>query len=114
METKNYKIGSVKMTMETNGFPKGLILKRELTVREARYILYTLLGINILTLDDCDDTGHYKEENETYRDSVTRWLRGEMDDEAIADFAYDCSDEQLGLMNMIPILAYLKKKGIID
>ena len=28
LHMKNYNIGKIKMTMETNGFPKGLILNR--------------------------------------------------------------------------------------
>lgn len=42
---KKYNIGVVKMTMETNGFPKGFILKRKPTIREAMYILENLLLI---------------------------------------------------------------------
>lgn len=98
--------------MESNGFPKGFILKRDLTVRECRYILYSLLGINIATKDDLDDE-EYREQNEEYVQTVNAWLRGETDDSAIIEFAFDCSDEPLGLMNMLPIVAYLQKKGII-
>lgn len=98
--------------MESNGFPKGFILKRDLTVRECRYILYSLLGINIATKDDLDDE-EYREQNEEYVQTVNAWLRGETDDSVIIEFAFDCSDEPLGLMNMLPIVAYLQKKGII-
>ena len=114
METKNYKIGSVKMTMETNGFPKGFILKRDLNLREAKHILRDLLGIELRTIEDCYDNEEYQDQNKEYLDTVNRWLKGELEDDSIADFAFDCSDEQLGLKNMIPIVAYLKKKGIID
>lgn len=112
MNTKIYSIGKVKLTMESNGFPKGFILKRDLTVRECRYILYSLLGINIATKDDLDDE-EYREQNEEYVQTVNAWLRGETDDSAIIEFAFDCSDEPLRLMNMLPIVAYLQKKGII-
>ncbi len=112
MNTKTYNIGKVKLTMESNGFPKGFILKRDLNVRECRYILYTLLGINIATKEDLDKE-EYQEQNEEYVQTVNAWLRGETDDSAIMEFAFDCSDEPLGLMNMLPIVAYLQKKGII-
>lgn len=112
MNTKIYSIGKVKLTMESNGFPKGFILKRDLTVRECRYILYSLLGINIATKDDLDDE-EYREQNEEYVQTVNAWLRGETDDSAIIEFAFDCSDEPLGLMNTLPKVAYLQKKGII-
>lgn len=113
MKTKIFNIGKVKLTMESNGFPKGFILKRALTVRECRYILYSLLGINIATKNDFDDAEEYREQNEEYVQTVNAWLRGETDDSAIMEFAFDCSDEQLGLMNMLPIVAYLQKKGLI-
>lgn len=107
-------IGTVKMTMETNGFPKGLILKRELTLRECKYILFQLLGIELQTREDFEFYEEYKDAMNNYRETVNAWLKGEADDDSIAEFAFDCSDEQLGLMNMIPIVAYLKKKGVID
>ena len=59
LHMKNYNIGKIKMTMETNGFPKGLILNRELTIRECRYILKTLLGINISIKEDFYDIEEY-------------------------------------------------------
>ena len=34
-------------------------------------------------------------------------------DEVISEYAYDCSNDQLGLINMIPITQYLIKKGVI-
>lgn len=49
MNNKRYNIGTVGMTMETNGFPKGLILKRDLTLRECKHILGNLLGIELFT-----------------------------------------------------------------
>lgn len=111
---KKYNLGTVKVEMEANGFPKGLILKRELTIRECRYILRNLLGIEIQTKEDCYDAEEYKEYNEEIKHNVNEWLKGDFDDYAIMEFAYDCSDESIGIMNLIPILFYLKKIGVID
>ena len=111
---KNYNIGKVKINMETNGFPKGLILNRELTIRECRYILNTLLGINICTKEDMYDTEEYNEYNIELQENVNKWLVGDRDDSTIMSYAYDCSDEPIGIMNLIPILVYLKKKNVID
>ncbi len=112
MKTKTFDIGKVKLIMEANGFPKGFILKRDLNIRECRYILYSLLGINIATKEDLDNE-EYQEQNDEYVQTVNAWLRGETDDSAIMEFAFDYSDEPLGLMNMLPIVAYLQKKDII-
>lgn len=111
---KKYNLGTVKMTMETNGFPKGLILKRELTLRECKYILDRLLGIDLQTRECFYDDEEYQNQMHEYKETVNAWLKGEADDAAIAEFMYDCQYEQLGLMNMIPIVSYLKKKGIIE
>ena len=110
---KNFNIGTVKMTMESNGFPKGLILKRDLTLRECKHILGNLLGIELSTREDCYDNEEYQDKMDEYRDTVNAWLRGDADDSAIMGFAFDCTDEPIGIMNLIPIICYLKKKGII-
>ncbi len=101
------------MDMENNGFPCGLILNRKVTVREARYIMFNLLGINIWVREDCETNEEYKEYNDELTNVVNSWLVGEYDDNILMDYAGDCSDEELGLKNMIPILNYLKKKNII-
>lgn len=111
---KKFNLGTIKMDMENNGFPKGIILNRKVTVREARYIMFNLLGINIWVREDCETDEEYKEYNKELTSVVNSWLIGEYDDNILMDYASDCSDEQLGLMNMIPILCYLKKKNIID
>ncbi len=111
---KKFNLGTIKVDMENNGFPKGLILKRDVTVREARYIMFNLLGINIWVREDCETNEEYKEYNDALTSVVNSWLIGEYDDYALMEYAGDCADEQLGLMNMIPILNYLKKKSVID
>lgn len=111
---KKFDIGNVIMQIHSNGFPKGFILKRELNIRECRYILKNLLGIEVITKEDCYDAEEYKEINEEIKYKVNGWLNGDLDDDAIMEFAYDCSDEQIGIMNLIPIIVYLKKKDIIN
>lgn len=110
---KKFNIGTVKIMMETNGFPKGFILKRDLTLRECKHILGNLLGIELFTHEDFYDNEEYRYKMDEYRDTVNAWLRGDADDSAIMEFAFDCSDEPIGIMNLIPIICYLSKKGII-
>lgn len=110
---KKYNLGTIKMEMETNGFPKGFILKRYLTVKECRYIMKNLLGIEIQTKEECYDTEEYREYNQELVSVVNKWLTGDYDDDYIMDYAGDCSDEQIGVFNLIPIITYLQKKEII-
>ncbi len=111
---KNYNLGKIKVNMETNGFPKGLILNRDLSIRECRHIMYSLLGININTKEDMYDAEEYRDYNNILKDDVNKWLAGNLDDSRIMEYAYDCADEPIGIMNLITILSYLKKKNIID
>lgn len=111
---KYFNLGKVKVTMERNGFPKGLVLKRNLSTTECRVVLSSYLGIRIGGREEFYDNEEYKDFKKEYTDTVNAWLRGEVEDDSIMEFAGDCSDEQLGLMNMIPILSYLKRKEIID
>lgn len=111
---KTFNIGKVFLEMHDNGFPKGFILKRDLTYKECSYILKNLLGIWHTTKEDCSDEEDWKYWRNTIIDDVNKWLRGERDDSAIREFASDCMDEDLGLMNLIPIICYLKKKKIIE
>lgn len=112
---KKFNIGTIKMKMNSNGFPKGFILKRELTLRECRYILKTLLGIDINDADCFVDKYEYKSYNVTLKQDVNDWLQGELEDDYIMmEYADDCGDEPIGIMNLVPLICYLKKKDIID
>jgi len=112
---KRFDIGFVKMNMETNGFPKGLILKRELNLRECKYIMTKLLGIVINDRDCFEDKWEYDEYNNGLVSDVNKWLKGDIyDDYFMQEYGGDCADEAIGIMNLIPILSYLKKNNIID
>ena len=63
---------------------------------------------------DCFDSNEeYKEYNNDVCDTVNDWLIGNCDDDSIMEYAYDCSDEPIGIMNLIPIINYLKKLDIL-
>lgn len=114
MKTKKFDIGAVKIEMQSNGFAKGLILKRDVSLRECKHIMRNLLGIDINDRDCFNELWEYEEFNENLVIDVNKWLRGDCEDHILmADYAYD-SYEPLGCMNLVPIIAYLKSKGIID
>ena len=111
---KKFNVGTVVMEIPKGDYiPKGLVLKRELTIRECRYIMRNLLMIEINSEEDCYDSEEYKEYNSELQKVVNDWLRGEAEDFSIMEYAYDCYGESIGVMNLIPILMYLKKREII-
>lgn len=112
-KSKTYKIGEIKLKISSNGYPCGFFLKRRLSLRECKYILNNLLGIVVNTRDCFYDKEEYDDYNQELEDSVNEWLNGNLEDESIAEFAEDCSDDQLGIFNMFPIAAYLLKINAI-
>ena len=78
------------MTLYNNRTIKGLQLKRELTLREVKYIMGRLLGFNIFSRDDFETAKAYRRYNDQLLHDVTVWLH----DDAV--------------------IVYLKKKQIID
>ena len=112
MKMKTYSFKPITCEMGNN-FPKGLILKRDVTTHEARYIMIRCFGIAINTIEDCYDEEEYREYNANLTTCVNKWLKGDVDDSAIMDYAYDYSNEQLGLFNLLIVLTYLERRDII-
>ena len=46
-------------------------------------------------------------------ETLNEWLIGEADDDSIMEYAYDRSDEPLGLFNLLPLIIYLKKINVL-
>lgn len=96
-----------------NGFAHGFKTKRKATIREARYVLKNIFGIDINNQSDMFSVEDYKDYNNDLVNDFNNWLNGESDDSAIMSYAYDCSDESLGLFNAFKLAEYLQKRGII-
>ena len=59
---KKFNVGTVVMELQKGDtVPKGLVLKRELNIRECRHIMKNLLMIDINAEEDCFDSEEYKE-----------------------------------------------------
>ena len=112
-KSKTYKIGEIKLKISSNGYPCGFFLKRRLNLRECKYILNNLLGINLAIRDCFYDKEEYGDYNQEIEDTVNEWLNGNLEDESIAEFEADCYPGQLGIFNMFPIAAYLLKINAI-
>lgn len=107
-------LGKIKYIGTSKNRIDGLVLKRNVTIREAKYILTNILGIELQTKDDFEDLEEYQEQNQEYTRVVNDWLSGKTDDTAIMEFAWDCSDDPIGIFNLIAIIYYLKKRNVID
>ena len=107
----SYDLGIVKLTEGSCG--KGLVLKRELSLEECNYILSDILGVKLYTREDFDDSEEYQEQMDEYKDTVNSWLKGDCEDMNITSI-FMSFDEQLGCMNMVLIIDYLRKRGILE
>jgi hypothetical protein len=114
MTTKIFNIGIVTTSLTLDNYPKGLVLKRELTIAECKYILKKILDINICTREDAIDEEEYTEYNLEYQKVVNKWLRGECSSKNIDYFRIIWDDRKIDIIDLIPILTYLKKRKIID
>src|SRR5574344_383358 len=110
---KKRKVIIKPFQMICDSFDRGFVMNRDVTLREAKYILKTLLGIDINDKDCFDDIEEYKEYNEDLLDSMNGWLKGNRDDSSIMEYAGDCSGEPIGIWNAFKIAQYLSKKKII-
>ena len=108
----NIDLGKIKCIGTSQNRIDGLVLKRKVTIREAKYILTNIFGIELLTKDDFENLEEYQEQNQEYTRVVNDWLIGKADSTAIMEFAWD-SDEPISIFNLISIIYYLKKKNVI-
>lgn len=113
---KNFDIGTVEMSMETNEFPKGFILKREPTINESMYILQEIFGF---ANDDYKDWFDDAIERQDYRKEcqfiLTEFLKGECDWEHLCSKiqCYDYDEIGFPMAFAFSLAAYLKEKEII-
>ena len=108
----NINLGKIKCIGTNQNRIDGLVLKRKVTIKEAKYILTNIFGIELLTKGDFENLKEYQEQNQEYTRVVNNWLIGKADDTAIMEFAWD-SNEPIGIFNLISIIYYLKKKNVI-
>ena len=110
---KKRKVIIKPFQMICDSFDRGFVMNRDVTLREARYILKRLLGIDINDRNCYDYTDEYQEYNKDLLNDVNNWLKGNIEDSSIMEYASDCSDEPIGIWNAFKIAQYLSKKKII-
>lgn len=99
-----------------NPIPYALVLKRDLTVREACHCLRNIMGFDIdLSIDEFET----REERDDFRREITEvfndYLRGKSDWSSLCDitYCYDYDGEGLPIACILYLMEYLIKKGIV-
>ena len=106
------KLKPVKV-LTPNGFSHGLITKRPASTREVRHIMLNIFGIDINNRDCFESQEEYVDYNKELTQTFNEWLNGDADDQSIMDYAFDCSDEQIGLFNAFKMAEYLQKRNVL-
>lgn len=96
-----------------NGFSHGLVTKRSVSTREVRHIMRHIFGIDVNDRECFESKEDYDEYNNELTQNFNDWLNGDADDQTIMDYAFDCSDEPIGLFNAFKMAEYLQKKGVL-
>lgn len=111
-KTTTIQLQAVKV-LTPNGFSHGLVTKRSVTTREAKHVMRNIFGIDIHVRDCFENQKDYEEYNDELTQNFNDWLNGDADDQTIMDYAYDCSDESIGLFNAFKMAEYLQKRDVI-
>lgn len=106
------KLEPIKV-LTPNGFSHGLATKHPVSTREVRHIMRNIFGIYINNRDCFEFKEDYNKYNNELTQDFNDWLNGDADDQTIMNYAYDCSDEPIGLFNAFKMAEYLQKLGII-
>ena len=111
-DIKKIYLRPFKMKLAHDNF-LALVLKRDVTLREAKYILGNILKFVLQTREEME-AWEYEEYNKDIQRDVNDWLRGKFEDTRLMeDYAWDCAGEPLGAMYIVPILVYLQKRNVL-
>lgn len=104
---------------KNNPYMRGLVMKRNLTTREACHIYRNIFLFNIdLILNDydCDGTDGVEEKKEYYKDitdTMNDYIKGNADWSRLCDETYCYDDDETGGVSIaahLKLLEYLQKK----
>lgn len=99
-----------------NPYMRGLVMKRELTTREACHIYREIYLFNLdLSLDDFESkeerAGFYKDITQT----MNNYIKGDCswNDLCEATYCYDDDESGASIASQLKLVEYLQKKGVI-
>lgn len=99
-----------------NPYMRGLVMKRDLTTREACHIYREIYLFNLdLSLDDFDSK---EEKNYFYKDITDKmndYIKGDVSWNDLCDTTYCYDDDESGasIASQLKLVEYLQKKGVI-
>ncbi len=100
---------------ENNPYMRGLLMKRDLTTREACYIYRNIFLFNIdISLEE-SDTEEKKEFYKEITDAMNNYIKGEIGWSTLCDetYCYDDDGEGASVASCLRLVEYLQQKGVI-
>lgn len=112
---KELNIGSVGVNLNDSDRIHGLVLKRELTLKESQYVMGNILGVPLKTRKVFDDIFDWNVYKGTLMKCTNSWLEGSMDlDSAACCVMSECMRTSFNMMNFLLVVDYLKRKDVLD
>lgn len=112
---KTIKLSPVKVTYTSgNNIPSGVVMKRDVTQREARHILENILGFNITDEIEGLEPDEREDFRNEYTDVINKYIKGEADWPYLCEAC--CCYDDVDCISYAPFLwmvSYLQEKGII-
>ena len=116
--TKKITLKPIKCIRQSanNPYMCGLVMKRDLTTREACHIYREIFLFNLdLSLDDFDSK---EEKNYFYKDitdTMNDYIKGYVgwNDLCNATYCYDDDESGASIASQLKLVEYLQKKGVI-
>ena len=114
MKTRKVALKPILVSLHQDKETKGLIVKRELTLQESRYILSNILFVQLSTRSDFEDKEEYAGYNQELTEDVNKWMKGDLGDDVLMNnYASDCGAYPIGIWNSIRIIEYLQARGVL-
>lgn len=115
---KTIKLAPVKVVRQSkdNPYMRGLVLKRDVTTREACHIYRNILLFNLdLSLDDFEDNEEKKFFYSDITEKMNSYLRGDVGWNSLTDatYCYDDDDTGASVASHLKLVEYLQKRRVI-
>lgn len=115
---KTIKLNPVKCIRQSknNPYMRGLVMKRNLTRREACHIYREIFLFNLdLSLDDFEDSLEKDNFYTEITEAMNNWIKGDVGWTTICDATYCYDDDEMGpsAASCLKLVEYLQKREVI-